>query len=95
MKINNIIIAPVLTEKATGLVSNSVYMFEINLKSNKFQVKEALEKLYKVKVGEVRISIRKGKTRRYGRRMKAKKLTDRKIAYIKLKEGKLDLFPKA
>ena len=94
MKINNIIVAPILTEKPTGLANNNIYMFEINPKSNKFQVKEALEKLYKVKVGEVKVSIRKGKTRRYGRRMKAKKLADRKLAYIKLKEGKLDLFPK-
>lgn len=95
MKINNIVVAPILTEKATELVKNNVYMFEINLKSNKFQVKEALEKLYKVKVDEVKIAIRKGKTRRYGRRMTAKKLADRKIAFVKLKEGKLDLFPKA
>ncbi|MFH0979636.1 MAG: 50S ribosomal protein L23 [Candidatus Roizmanbacteria bacterium] len=93
MKINDVIIAPILTEKATNLVKDQVYMFEVNLKANKFQIKEILEKLYKVKVSDVRLMIRKGKSRKFGRRMTTKKLADRKIAFIKLKEGKIDLFP--
>lgn len=93
MKINDVIIAPVLTEKATNLVKEQIYMFEVNIKANKFQIKEILEKIYKVKVSDVRVMIRKGKSRRFGRRMTTKKLTDRKIAFVKLKEGKIDLFP--
>jgi large subunit ribosomal protein L23 len=95
MKINNIIIEPVLTEKATGLVKENVYMFEVSSKANKHQVKEALQKLYKVKVGQVRIMVRKGKSRRLGRRMTATRLADKKFAFVKLTEGKLDLFPQA
>jgi len=95
MKINNVIIAPVLTEKATGLVKDQVYMFEVNSKANKFQIKEVLEKLYPVKVATIRVMVRKGKSRRAGRRMTTKRLSDRKIAFIKLKEGKIDLFPQA
>jgi len=93
MQINDVIIAPVLTEKATNLVKEHVYMFEVNLKANKFQIKEILEKIYKVKVSDVRVMIRKGKSRKFGRKMTTKKLADRKIAFIKLKEGKIDLFP--
>ncbi|MBI5127576.1 50S ribosomal protein L23 [Candidatus Roizmanbacteria bacterium] len=93
MKINNTIIAPVLTEKATNLAKDKVYMFVVNLKANKFQIKNVLEKIYKVKVEGVRVMIRKGKSRRSGRKMVAKKLTSKKIAYVKLKEGKIDLFP--
>ncbi|KKQ23632.1 MAG: 50S ribosomal protein L23 [Candidatus Roizmanbacteria bacterium GW2011_GWC2_37_13] len=93
MKINNIIVAPVLTEKATNLVKKQVYMFEVNLKANKFQIKEVIEKIYKVKVDDVRVMLRKGKSKRAGRRMTTMKLSDKKIAFVKLKEGKIDLFP--
>lgn len=93
MKINEVIISPVLTEKATDLVKNQIYMFNVNLKANKSQIKESIEKIYKVKVDQVRVMIRKGKKRKVGRKMKIKKIADRKVAYIKLKEGKIDIFP--
>jgi len=93
MKINEVIIAPVLTEKATNLTKGQVYMFYVNLKATKYQVKETLEKIYTVKVSDVRMMVRKGKEHRVGRKMLTKKLTDRKIAFVKLKSGKIDLFP--
>lgn len=95
MKINEVILKPVLTEKATNLTKNKVYMFEVGMKVNKHKVKTVLEQLYKVSVREVRIMIRKGKERKAGRRMKTKKLSDTKIAYVVLKEGTIDLFPQA
>ena len=95
MDIKEVIIKPALTEKATNLTKDQVYMFYVNLKANKLQVKNVLEKIYKVKVADVRIMIRKGKTRRSGRRMIERKLTNKKIAFVKLKEGKIDLFPQA
>ncbi|MEK7097178.1 MAG: 50S ribosomal protein L23 [Patescibacteria group bacterium] len=93
MIINKILIKPILTEKATNLVQSNVYMFEVDKKANKFQVKEALEKLYKVKTGEVKVMIRKGKEKKVGKKGLLKKASDRKIAFIKLLEGKIDLFP--
>ena len=39
--------------------------------------------------------VRKGKKRRVGRRMKVKNMADKKIAFIKVSEGKIDLFPQA
>jgi len=93
MLINEILIRPILTEKATNLVQNKVYMFEVDKRANKFQIKQAVEKLYKVKTGEMKIMIRKGKEKKTGKKMKIKKMTDRKIAFIKLVEGKIDLFP--
>jgi large subunit ribosomal protein L23 len=93
MLINDVLIRPILTEKATNLVQNQVYMFEVDKKANKFQIKNALEKLYKVKTGEIKIMIRKGKEKKTGKKMKIKKMADRKIAFIKLIEGKIDLFP--
>jgi len=93
MKINEVIVRPILTEKATNLAKNQTYMFEVVSAANKHQVKNVLEKLYKVKVGEIKIMIRKGKKRRVGRKMKARKLSNIKIAFVKVKEGKIDLFP--
>jgi large subunit ribosomal protein L23 len=95
MKINETIIEPVLTEKATGNVKEKVYMFVVNTKSTKSQVKSALEKIFSVKVEGVRMMVRKGKEVRRGRKMLTKKLSDQKIAYVKLKEGKIDIFPQA
>ncbi|KKP63074.1 MAG: 50S ribosomal protein L23 [Candidatus Roizmanbacteria bacterium GW2011_GWC2_34_23] len=93
MLLNKILIKPILTEKATNLVQSNVYMFEVDLKANKHQVKQALEKLYKVKTGEVKVMIRKGKEKKVGKKGLLKKTADRKIAFIKLKEGKINLFP--
>ncbi len=95
MKINELLVKPVLTEKATNLASKKVYSFEVSKKANKSQVTMAVEKIYGVKVAGVRMVIRPGKVRRIGRKMTSKKLSDRKIAYISLSEGKIDLFPQA
>ena len=95
MKIEQILIKPLLTEKGTTLANKKVYLFEVNRKANKHIVKETLEKLYKVKVSNVKIMIRKGKKKRVGRKMTVKNLANRKIAFIKLSDGKIDLFPQA
>jgi len=52
-----------------------------------------LENLYSVKVSSVRTMTKKGKEVKRGKRMTTKKLSDQKIAFVKLKEGKLDMFP--
>ena len=93
MNIKDTIIEPVLTEKATNLVKNKVYMFMVNIKANKRQVKDTIEKIYKVKVSGVRVMVRKGKEKRVGRKMMTKKMPNIKVAYVKLKEGKIDIFP--
>lgn len=94
MNIKDIIIRPVFTEKATNLAKIDFYAFEVNRRSTKNQIKNAIEEIYNVKVSEVKTIIRKGKKRRLGKRMIVKETTNRKIAFIKLKEGKIDIFPK-
>ncbi len=95
MNIKDIIIKPILTEKSTKNVSKNVYLFQVNLKANKNQIKEAIETLFKVKVDKVRVVVRKGKKKRVGRRLMTKKTSNKKIAYVSLKEGKLEIFPKS
>jgi large subunit ribosomal protein L23 len=61
----NIVIRPLITEKGTRLqISQNTYAFEVQLDANKCQIKHAIEKLYNVKVDDVRTIVRKGKPRR-------------------------------
>jgi len=81
-----IIIRPVITEKSTWLKDiNREVCFEVHPRANKIEIKEATEKLFKVKVERVRIQKMKGKMRRVGRSEGRKK--NWKKAYVRLKEG--------
>ena len=68
MDYTDIIIAPVITEKSSTLNSNgNVYVFKVNKKANKFQIKKAIEDAFKVKVVNVNTLLTKPKDRRVGR----------------------------
>lgn len=95
MNINDVIIKPLLTEKATAQVSTNIYTFEVAFDTSKYQIAKAVEALFKVKVTDVKVNIRKGKTRRVGKKMNVKAVAARKIAYVRIKEGTINVFPKA
>ena len=67
--IYSVLVRPLVTEKGTKLaqIRNS-FSFEVNPDANKAQIKQAVEKIYSVKVLEVRTANRKGKPRRAGNR---------------------------
>lgn len=70
--IYNVVIRPLVTEKGTHQSQTlNAYAFEVAPKANKAQIKQAIEKIYNVKVLEVRTQNRKGKPRRAGRTMTA------------------------
>ncbi len=98
-KYKEIILKPVLTEKATALFEEDVpektYVFVVRLDVNKIQIKKEVERRFGVKVKSVNTVIMPSKTKtRYtkrgmihGRKSKFKK------AYVKLFEGEsIDLF---
>ena len=65
MDSTNVIIRPLVTEKSTHLQqTRNAYAFEVAQGANKPQIKQAVEKLYNVKVVDVRTMTRKGKPRR-------------------------------
>jgi len=77
---------PLVTEKGvTKKDEERTLVFEVAADANKTQVKAAVEKLFKVKVAEVRTSITEGKLRRRGKF--AGYRADWKKAYVKLKKG--------
>ncbi len=69
-EIYNIVVRPLVTEKGTFQAESlNAYPFEVNPAANKTQIKQAIEKIYDVKVVDVRTAGRKGKPRRTGRTM--------------------------
>jgi large subunit ribosomal protein L23 len=61
----NVIIKPLITEKSTHQqTTRNAYAFKVHAGANKRQIKDAVEKLYEVKVSDVRTLTRKGKPRR-------------------------------
>ena len=61
----NVIIRPLVTEKSTRQQeTRNVYSFQVHQNANKQQIKQAVEKIYSVKVTDVRTLNRKGKPRR-------------------------------
>lgn len=81
-----IIRRPVITEKGLGVKETQLTaVFEVAREATKTQIKEAVQKAFKVKVAEVRTAIYHGKTRRRGRSEGQR--PDWKKAYVKLAPG--------
>ena len=67
MRPEDIIIAPVVTEKSNEELQAGKYTFEVNKKATKVDIARAVEKLFEVKVLSVNTMIVKGKNKRVGR----------------------------
>jgi len=81
-----------VTEKAVDLSGLRKYVFIVDRKANKPQIKRAIESIYKVKVDSINIVNVKGKMKRLGRSM-GKTSTFKKVI-VTLKEGeKIDIVP--
>ena len=61
----NVTLKPVITEKSMNLASKGVYMFDVNSKANKPLVAKAVKEQFKVDAEAARISITKGKIKRF------------------------------
>jgi large subunit ribosomal protein L23 len=81
----DVIVKPVITEKATVASEHNQVVFRVTRNATKPQIKEAVEKLFDVKVKNVNTLVRKGKLRNFkGRRAM---LSDVKNAVVTLEEG--------
>ncbi|MED4876480.1 50S ribosomal protein L23 [Anoxybacillus geothermalis] len=63
----DIIKRPIITENTMNLIGQKKYTFEVDVKANKTEVKDAVEKIFGVKVEKVNIMNYKGKFKRVGR----------------------------
>ena len=85
MVYEDILIEPVLSEKATMLREEGKYVFKVNPAADKIQIKEAVRKLFDVKVVDCTIVNVGGKTKRV--RYRAGKTSSWKKAIVKLAPG--------
>ena len=81
----DVIVSPVITEKATLASEHNQVIFRVAPHATKPQIKEAVEKLFDVKVKHVNTLVRKGKVRNFRGRRGV--LSDVKKAIVTLKEG--------
>ncbi len=88
----SIIIRPVITERSTHLSEReeAQYAFRVHIKSNKCEIKKAIEQCFNVKVTNVNTQRVKGKRKRV--RFKEGKRPDWKKAIVTLQKGdRIDL----
>ena len=79
------ILSPIITEKATNASERNQVMFKVARTATKPQIKEAVEKLFDVKVKSVNTLIRKGKHKAFRGRLGEQ--SDVKKAIVTLEEG--------
>jgi large subunit ribosomal protein L23 len=82
---NEILMRPVITEKSMLEANQGRYTFEVVPGANKHEVKDAVERAFKVQVLQVRVMRVPGKMRRVGRKIGRR--PDRRKAIVKLAEG--------
>jgi len=82
---------PLITEKNTVLQAQGKYVFEVAGAANKHQVKQAVEKAFKVEVTAVNVMTVPGKTRRLGRREVLTQSWKKAVVTLKLGD-KIELF---
>ncbi|MDR1400700.1 MAG: 50S ribosomal protein L23 [Endomicrobium sp.] len=87
MNIKSIVKKPIVTEKATILKEKgeNKYTFVVDKNANKFQIKQAIEALFEVKVENVRTANYVGKSKRVGKSVGFR--SDWKKAIVKIGEG--------
>jgi large subunit ribosomal protein L23 len=94
MRIQDVIIRPLITEKATlQRELQNIVAFRVDIRANKIDIKRAVEEQFKkdnVKVAEVRVARVHGKVRRQGRF--AGRRPDWKKAFVRLAEGNIEFF---
>lgn len=82
---------PVVTEKSTSLLQDNKYTFVVDPRANKTEIKQAVEKTFKVKVEKVNTMNVRGKIKRV-RRIPGR-TPDTKKAIVTLKKGdKIEIF---
>ena len=85
MEYRDVIKAPIVTEKTSDLAQQNTVVFSVDTRANKTQIKQAVEKIFNVKVESVNTINVHPKKKRVGRYVgKTNKV---KKAIVKLKEG--------
>jgi large subunit ribosomal protein L23 len=83
----DVILRPVVSEKSYGLLDHGVYTFIVHPDANKIEIRQAVEKIFDVRVTNVNTLNRKGKRKRQRKKPIFGKRADTKRAIVTLAEG--------
>ena len=87
----DVILAPIVSEKSYSLIDQNAYTFMVHREANKTEIRNAVEKIWGVKVIGVNTINRKGKSKRF--RFTTGRRPDTKRAIVKLAPGdKIEIF---
>jgi len=87
---HDVILAPVASEKSARLEDEGKYVFFVDPRASKTEIKQAVEAIFDVKVASVNTQNRQGKARRTRNGVGRRKNTKRAI--ISLREGSIDIY---
>ena len=92
MDIYQIIEKPLVTEKGSDMLSSGNWVvFRVHIEANKIQIRDAVQKVFDVKVLHVNTQVVQGKRKRFGKNIGQSKTW--KKAMVQLKEGeKIEIF---
>ena len=89
--IHDVIVRPVISEKSYEMIDENKYTFIVDRNANKTHIKQAVEKIFDVKVVSVNTMNRRGKVKRRG--LVVGKRPDTKRAIVTVAEGdRIELF---
>ena len=97
MDLYHVVVRPLVTEKSTHQATTTAgehggtYSFEVHPEARKFEIRDAIQKLYGVKVVSVRTSNHKGKRRRFRWRWGCTRHTKKAIVVVD-RNSHIDLF---
>ncbi|MCM3620427.1 50S ribosomal protein L23 [Sutcliffiella horikoshii] len=83
---------PVITERSTDLMTEKKYTFEVDVRANKTEVKDAVEAIFGVDVDKVNIMNYKGKFRRVGRHSGLTNRRRKAIVTLKADSKEIEFF---
>ena len=90
-ELRDVILAPVVSEKSYSLLDDNAYTFLVHKKANKTEIRQAVERIWDVRVLAVNTLNRKGKSKRF--RFTQGRRPDTKRAVVKLAQGdRIDIF---
>ena len=89
----NTIVSPVITEKSYSLAAIDKYVFRVDPRASKYQIKKAVEDLFKVTVLDINTVKQASRTVKSNRSGRHVTLSTKKKAIVKIKAGqKIDIF---
>ncbi|MGA8296056.1 MAG: 50S ribosomal protein L23 [Acidimicrobiales bacterium] len=89
----SVLIRPIISEKSYALMDEGAYVFVVDPRASKREIREAVEENFSVRVRSVNTLVRKGKQKRDRRTNKVGKRSDTKRAVVRLVgDDRIELF---